>query len=133
LTGELVTEEPTFNALYRWNGKNHMLMSGSLNILTGRMENVNLREFERYDFMWETHIIEGEDQTISSSGGSVYINVVGAKELAKADVQNLPSWLSLNTVKQMPNGTYRVWLTATAGSGRSAIIKIDTAYARITQ
>ena len=133
LTGELVTEEPTFNALYRWNGKNHMLMSGSLNILTGRMENVVLREFTRYDHMWETHIIEGEDQTISGSGGSVYINVVGAKELAKADVKNLPSWLSLNAVKQMPDGAYRVWLTATAGSGRSAIIKIDTAYARITQ
>ena len=53
LTGELVTEDPTFDALYRWNGVDHLLLSGALNILTGRMENAVLREFKRYDNMWD--------------------------------------------------------------------------------
>ena len=47
LTGELATDNPLFNALYEWNGKKHLLTSGALNVITGRMENVVLREFTR--------------------------------------------------------------------------------------
>lgn len=56
LTGELLDasgETPDFSSLWKWNGKNHLLISGTLNILTGRMENAVLREFTRYDDMWE--------------------------------------------------------------------------------
>ena len=41
LTGELMDaagDTPDFRSLWRWNGKLHMLMSGTLNVLTGRME-----------------------------------------------------------------------------------------------
>lgn len=52
LTGEIVTGDPTFNALYEWDGKLHILMSGALNVKTGCMEGAVLREFTRYEDMW---------------------------------------------------------------------------------
>lgn len=35
-----------------WRGKEHILMSGSLNLLNGHMEGAVLREFKRYEDMW---------------------------------------------------------------------------------
>ena len=56
LTGELICsdgEMPDFNSLWIWNDKEHILISGTLNILTGHMEGAALREFIRYENMWE--------------------------------------------------------------------------------
>jgi hypothetical protein len=36
-----------------WRGKEHILMSGSLNLLNGHMEGAVLREFTRYEDMWD--------------------------------------------------------------------------------
>ena len=57
LTGELVDVdlENPFSTLYMWGGVEHMLMSGTLNVLTGRMESAVLRSFTRYEDMWETN------------------------------------------------------------------------------
>lgn len=35
-----------------WRGKEHLLMSGNLNLLNGHMENAVIREFTRYEDMW---------------------------------------------------------------------------------
>lgn len=35
-----------------WRGKEHILMSGNLNLLNGHMENAIIREFTRYEDMW---------------------------------------------------------------------------------
>lgn len=55
LTGELVSVdlENPFRTLYMWRDVEHMLVSGTLNVLTGRMENAVLRSFTRYENMWE--------------------------------------------------------------------------------
>lgn len=57
LTGELVNIDMAhpFTALYEWGGVEHLLLSGTLNVLTGRMEGATLRSFTRYEDMWETN------------------------------------------------------------------------------
>lgn len=39
-------------AIWTWKGKEHLLLSGSLNILTGHIEGAVLREFRHYSEMW---------------------------------------------------------------------------------
>ena len=134
LTGELATDNPLFNALYEWNGKKHLLTSGALNVITGRMENVVLREFMRYDHMWETWV-ENEDIKIDYAGKFVPIRVHSNASLSKASLSNLPSWLTYYGINKA-GSVYTFTLTSMSnvtGQERSAIIKIDTAYARITQ
>lgn len=77
LTGELVDvdHEHLFSTLYEWGGVKHLLLSGTYNVLTGRMENAVLRSFARYDQMWEAHI-EGEDVfEVPKNAGHQYIEV----------------------------------------------------------
>lgn len=77
LTGELVDvdHEHLFSTLYEWGGVKHLLLSGTYNVLTGRMENAVLRSFARYDQMWEAHI-EGEDVfEVPKNSGYQYIEV----------------------------------------------------------
>lgn len=39
-------------AIWTWKGKEHLLLSGSLNILTGHIDGAVLREFRHYSEMW---------------------------------------------------------------------------------
>lgn len=133
LTGELATENPSFNALYAWNGKNHLLTSGALNIITGRMENVVLREFTRYDHMWETWV-ETDDVEVDYGATSIQLRVHSNKTITSADLDALPLWL-IGSVQSAGNGVYIVSLAVEANSSseRTSIINIDTALVRITQ
>lgn len=136
LTGELAIDDPRFDALYRWNGVDHMLISGTLNILTGRMENAVLRQFTRYDHMWETHITDGENRVGESAAYTEFVTLKTVKTITESDVKNLPSWI---TVRQIQNGSDGVSaivllsIAANTSSIRRAIIQIDTAYMQITQ
>ena len=47
-----------------WRGKEHILMSGSLNLINGHMEGAVLREFKRYEDMWN-------DATGGEIGGTI--------------------------------------------------------------
>ena len=38
--------------IYEWNGAEHILVSGSYNFISGRLESAVLREFTRYEDMW---------------------------------------------------------------------------------
>jgi hypothetical protein len=35
-----------------WRGKEHLLMAGRVNLVSGTMEGAELREFVRYEDMW---------------------------------------------------------------------------------
>ena len=133
LTGELATDNPLFNALYEWNGKKHLLTSGALNVITGRMENVVLREFTRYDHMWETWV-ETDDVEVDYAATSIQLRVHSNKTITSADLSGLPLWL-IGSVQSAGNGVYVVSLAVEANSSseRTTIINIDTALVRITQ
>lgn len=130
LSGELMDAGghlPDFSSLWIWNGKKHILTSGTLNILTGRMENAVLREFLRYDHMWETHT----SFDVKEFGNSVYgfsFFVYTDKELTSSDII-LPSWVTLNSITP-GNGGCQIYLSImenATGKDREAIIMIDTA------
>ena len=62
--------------IYEWNGAEHILVSGSYNFISGRLESAVLREFTRYEDMWgdvsgtEMPTTEQQSQTNAESGGS---------------------------------------------------------------
>ena len=141
LTGELATFNPQFNALYEWQGKKHILTSGALNILSGRMENVVLREFMRYDHMWETWIVNEDISLDYKDVALVEIQLWSSYQITADMVGYVPDWLTFLSVRPsdlVENNKYftRVWFKVsenTTGLFRKAIIQIDTAYVRITQ
>lgn len=140
LTGELATPNPTFNALYEWGGVKHLLMSGALNILTGRMEGAVLREFYRYDYMWETWF-EYDEVVAASKNASAYQYVHSKKDLSNEEnwaeyIQGLPSWASVYEITKTGDDYYRVRLELTDNTqdaARSAIIYIDGNCFRLVQ
>lgn len=133
LTGELATRNPIFNALYEWNGKKHLLASGALNIITGRMENVVLREFARYDQMWETWV-ETENVEVDYAATTIQIRVHSNKALTSDDITGLPIW-AIGSISSAGDNVYIVSLAVEANSStlRSDIFMIDTAYVMLTQ
>lgn len=137
LTGELILEDdvPDFGSLWRWGGKDHLLMSGTLNVLTGRMENAVLREFTRYDRMWETWV-ENEDIDMDYPAGRMTFVVHTNKDLDQDTWQDFPSWISPVGHSKEEGDIYLFdcdIMENASGQERSAIFKIDTAYVRVTQ
>jgi hypothetical protein len=138
LTGELILkgDVPDFHSLWRWGGKDHLLMSGTLNILTGRMENAVLREFMRYDHMWESWA-EIENYNLDNRGWELEIRLHTNIEVA-SDIwgDSLPSWVTPVGHRKISTGLYildaRVMANGT-GETRMAYIQLDTALIRITQ
>lgn len=134
LTGELATKEPVFNALYKWNGTNHLLTSGSLNILTGRMENAVLREFIRYDHLWETWA-ETDIVEFGAEGGEAIVKIY-SKRLLNADDISLPSWVNGGFVGSENEEFIQLLLEIepnTKAYVREDIIKVDTALILVRQ
>ena len=133
LTGELATSNPLFNALYEWKGKKHILTSGALNILTGRMENAVLREFIRYDRMWETWL---DEDIIEIDYPSTLLRLVAHtnKTLTLGNL-SFPNWMtaSLSKLEQTSTIVELFVQQNTSGAARTAEIKIDSAIVRITQ
>jgi hypothetical protein len=137
LTGELVLDGdvPDFRSLWRWGGKDHLLMSGTLNVLTGRMENAVLREFTRYDHMWETWV-DNDDKLYDYPSRLVPLVCHTSRELTESDIYNLPSWLSVRNIGNILKGRQLISLDMmenASGADRQALIRVDTAYVRITQ
>ena len=139
LTGELRDKGgafPDFTSLWRWNGVDHLLTSGTLNILTGAMESATLREFKRYDRMWETWVEQESYEIDYYSDRVIILRVHTNKALTKSDVRNVPMWLTLGTVVESEPGMYYVTFSAMGNDvsyPRTALVKIDGAYVRIVQ
>lgn len=137
LSGELYVEDevPDFATLWRWKNVEHTLISGQLNILTGRMENAVLREFIRYDHMWETWV-ENEDIEVDYIATSIELIVHSTNLIALNDVQGLPIWLTLLGLQMQAPNVYIVTLGIDANTetiNRKAIILVKSAFVRITQ
>ena len=136
LTGELyvLDDMPDFATLYEWKGALHTLMSGQLNILTGRMENAVLREFIRYDHMWETWA-ENEDIVVDYEESEVTIYVHSNKDLDRESWLGFPIWITPIGDYPLDDGHAFVCKIQanTLRSARSTDLKIDTAIVRITQ
>jgi hypothetical protein len=50
LTGTMIADGlPSFDCLWNWRGKAHLLLSGRVNLITGQMDGAMLREFIRYE------------------------------------------------------------------------------------
>ena len=49
----LNTDLVTYNPRYVYDGREYLLMSGTYNYLTGHLEGAVLREFARYDDIWQ--------------------------------------------------------------------------------
>lgn len=128
LTGEIACEDPTFNALYEWNGKRHYLISGTLNCLTGRMEGATLREFERYDHLWETYAEQDVYQLERSNTEQVVDIVVRSqKTLTSDDIKGLGGELLNYGMSRTGNKyTYHVGVVPT-GAGVERVVRIDSA------
>lgn len=139
LTGELMDakgDTPDFRSLWRWDDKLHMLTSGSLNILTGRMENATLRGFVRYDNMWETWV-ENADIVVDKEINYITFIVHSNKALGvESWGEDVPSWIyTLSDQYNAETGAheFRVMVEQNQGRERVAIFHIDTAVVRITQ
>ena len=53
LTGDIVNADMLNpRVVWTWKGAEHLLLSGSYNFLTSRLEGATLREFVRYEDMW---------------------------------------------------------------------------------
>lgn len=133
LTGELATPDPLFNALYNWKGANHLLMSGSLNILTGRMEDAILREFARYDKMWETWA-EQDIYQVDYLPTTITARVFSKNFLVASDLQ-FPDWISGFVATESEDVCEVVMDVQGNDTGitRRGIVKIDTAYILVEQ
>lgn len=135
LTGEIVANDPTFNALYEWSGKKHLLMSGTLNILNGHMENAVLREFKRYDHMWETWV-EREYFDIQGDEATYNTFVHSNKPITSADIKYLPSWATATIYQTVTSGLYGLTIKVQGNytsEVRRGIFNVDTAFVVIDQ
>jgi hypothetical protein len=134
LTGELAIDDPVFNALYKWNNQQHLLTSGSLNIISGRMENVTLREFYRYDHMWE---VWPEQDLVEVAAEASDINIIiHSNQLIRRFDISIPSWITFKSLSIPNNGIATLSLSISennSGEMRSAYIRIVTAYVKINQ
>ena len=53
LSGTILNADVTnIGKVYRWEGTEHLLVSGTLNLINGFIEGATLREFARYEDMW---------------------------------------------------------------------------------
>lgn len=133
LTGELATNDPVFSALYNWEGRQHILTSGALNVLTGRMENANLREFTRYEHMWETWV-NVDSVEVGPAETSATLLVTSNKQLKSSDL-TIPSWMSLS-IGNIGKNYYSVYLKIaqnSTGKDREYIVRVDTALVKVIQ
>ena len=134
LTGEIVTDNPTFNALYRWNGKQHILTSGSLNVISGHMENAVLRQFYRYDHMWEVWV-EQDAVEVDSSAQDIKLVLHTNRVIRRTEIANLPNWITFVSMTNPTEGLVTLTLSVSQNDSgiRTAYISIATAIVKINQ
>lgn len=137
LSGELMARDgsfPDFRSLWIWNGVAHVLTSGTLNILSGRMENAVLREFKRYDHMWETWA-ENENIKIDYPSQEFAV-IIHPKEKGKElQLQDIPSWLTYEGYEDLESTQIYSFsaMSNMSGAERSAYFQIDQAWVKVSQ
>lgn len=132
LSGELIGTDGralSLDSLYVWRGVRHQLMAGALNILTGRIEGAVLREFKRYDEMWETHV-DKDDISVNAGTHSVTIHYKARNGETDLTPQGLPTWIEYE--RDDEEITLIIESNASRDS-REVYFKIDTAIVRVKQ
>ena len=134
LTGELVVGNPLFNALYRWKGKNHIITSGTLNILSGRMENVVLREFVPYAQIWSRTYVLKDVYNAKKDKSTILVSVYGDKEITTDSIGS-PYWVAAVKVSRLGEAQLVTFTIEGNDTGveRIAEIEIDTAKIKVVQ
>lgn len=140
LSGELILKDNNigFDGIWVWNNTPHLLTSGTLNILTGRIEGAILREYKRYDHLWETWADKEEIHIdYAESTETITVATLNNKELTADMFASLPSWVTISSITQDAADRYIAvlhFMENISGEERSAIITIDrTARIRIVQ
>lgn len=134
LTGELVVGNPLFNALYRWKDKNHIITSGTLNILSGRMENVVLREFLPYAQIWDRTYVLKDVYNVKKDKSTILVSVYGDKEITTDSIGS-PYWVAAVKVSRLVEAQLVTFTIEGNDTGveRIAEIEIDTAKIKVVQ
>lgn len=82
LTGTLVSDEKMLRlpGIWTYNDKNHILISGSLDLLTGYLEDVKLREYLRWPELYpdDFYLMTEDDQNVVTEGNNKV--VISARE-----------------------------------------------------
>lgn len=52
ITGDIMADDPRFNNIYTYKGHKLLLVSGTLNIVDGRLNGVTLQEYNTYEELW---------------------------------------------------------------------------------
>ena len=133
LTGEMVVDKlkalPSFDCLWLWRGKEHLLMAGRVNLVSGTMEGAELREFVRYGDMWQPHV-NIDHFVVGYDGGSVFVRVTANEGTAWS--VTTPAWVLPSVFSG--NGTADIILTVTAqAADRDGYVFIGPAVVKISQ
>ena len=133
LTGALIVDDlralPSFGGLWMWKGKEHLLMSGRINLLSGQLEGAELREFVRYGDMWQAHV-NIDYFEVGFEGGDLAVRVIANSDTAwEVDT---PAWITPSATEG--KGTADIVLTAASGmTDRAGYVKIGPAVVKVVQ
>lgn len=132
LTGELYdpsANDPRFTDRWVWSGRKLMLISGSLDLCTGRVNNAVLRGYVSYDDMWsETPIIKLLQTSVNvpAAGGIITLDLL-ANVPWKAQGTMSGKLLQLNPSAGESNDTISVTVPAnTVVAERRGTVTVDT-------
>lgn len=134
LTGEIIADDlkslPSFDCLWLWRGKEHLLMSGRVNLLSGMMEGAELREFVRYGDMWQAHV-NIDYFEVGYDGGTVSVRVI-ANDDTSWQITSMPDWVMPSVTSG--SGTKDITLYISAGAvDRYGYVMIGPAVVKIVQ
>lgn len=70
-------EDPHFSDIWVFDGKPHLIVSGSLDLLTGYVESAILREYQSYDSIWlsalEYYLLAESGEYMTDESGNIYV------------------------------------------------------------
>lgn len=124
LSGTIVNADLVdFARVYRWQGAEHILTSGTFNLISGFIENATLREFTRYEDIWgdltdEAALPEVESKskttaqggTGTSSNASTYSNVTEVNIGGGGGTIVLDSYMSDSSTNGVQNRVIKAYV-----------------------
>lgn len=142
LTGTVIKDSlntlPTFSELWEYKGREYMLLSGRVDLLSGRLVNAELREFILYENMWDgsfpstassaTIARDGESEgTATTSASSTSVSVGPSGGAASITIDTAMSDSSTNTVQNKVIKSYvdEKALTAEADANKYTDNKLE--------
>ena len=112
LSGECASADSRllgFGSQYRYKGKNYILQGGTLNLRTGRMEGITLREYASYAELWQAHV-DIKYFEVGYDGGRVTVRIIAGDNLSW--VVTTPDWIRADVTSG--TGTKDILLDVTA-------------------